>query len=130
MKKSAVVFQLLVFLIIATGAAGVSQAQSINTLAAGVSKEDRAEHSEFPLKVVTFVEGGSFLANVRIRIKNLADNAVVFEGVAEGPWLFVDLPAGHYLVQGERENGDRQGERVNIVEGGKQAETALMFPDR
>lgn len=120
---------LLLLLAVMTMMVGNSQAD-VTSLSAGVSEEDRAPHDEFSLKVVTFVHGGSYLANITIRIRDMDRKLQVFQGVADGPWLFVALPPGNYFVTGERGNGDRQGEAVSLVAGGRQAEVGLVFPDR
>lgn len=105
-------------------------AEMLGTFSAGVGEEDRQERSEYSLKIITFVHGGSYLANVRIHIKDIDTDIVLFADSSEGPWLFVDLPVGSYSIIAERANGDRQGTRVQILADAPQVEVALVFPDR
>lgn len=72
-------------------------------LSGGVSDEEqstlRAQRQHFTLWVVTAARRtGAFLADARIKVTD-AERRVVYDGTLDGPWLFIDLPAGRYLVE-------------------------------
>lgn len=127
MNTSRNLFYLMTFLLLAMALVNV-QASQVETLSAGVGEEDRQQQGGYSLKVVTFVHGGPFLSNVAIRIKDLGSGEVLVDEKAQGPWLYVDLPAGSYSILAVRGNGDGQGARIDLVPGAPQREVALAFP--
>ena len=73
--------------------------RGIESVNGGVGMEERAMiHPAFPLKLV-FADNKEYLTDVRVIIRDTAGRTV-FETMAKnGPWLFVNLPTGHYKVQ-------------------------------
>lgn len=67
--------------------------------------ELQQERPRYALAILTAARGsGAFLADIHIRITD-AHDGVVLETVMDGPWLFVDLPAGRYSIRASL--GDR-----------------------
>jgi hypothetical protein len=107
-------------------ASGVA-AQEIIPLSAGVGEEDRAPRPEYSTKLVFFVASGAYLADVSVVISRKTDNFVL-KTKAEGPWLFVNLPAGHYDVQATRSTGAKVGVAFDVQTGAAQKQVSLQFP--
>jgi hypothetical protein len=106
----------------------VSHAE-VNTLSTGVGIDERgAEHSEYTLKLVFFVDSGAYLANINVTIFDQDGNKIL-ETVSNGPWLYVNLKEGEYKVTAVRTNGDSQSTDFSVFEHRQQI-IALMFPDR
>ena len=106
--------------------ATIAQA-AISTLSAGISQQDRGEHPEFALKLVFFERSGSYIANVKVEIMDEQKN-ILLEEVSLGPWFFVGLNEGHYIVRATRQNGDQQGTLIHIPASSDQKKVALAFP--
>lgn len=71
---------------------------------AGVGLEERsAEYPPFPLKIVFTAGGKPFLSGVAVTIQPSKGGAAwsIPREQVEGPWLFVDVPAGVYNVMAE-----------------------------
>ena len=72
-------------------------------LVGGVGEEEReamrpeAAHYNVWL-VLAERDTGNYLADVKVRVVDGSDNAVV-DTVADGPWLIAKLPPGHYRVR-------------------------------
>jgi hypothetical protein len=75
-------------------------------LSSGVSKEDRAPHPDYPLKFVFAMASGAYLADIDLTIKDL-DGKEVLRTQSSGPWLYLDLPAGQYVVVAKRMTGEK-----------------------
>ena len=101
-----------------TGGIGSPEAQAL--------KAEFARHS----LVLTFAHRGStrreYLASVPVEIRD-ASGVSVLEVVTEGPFLLVDLPAGHYDVTATH-GGESQRVKVRVVAGQHQ-ERALLWTD-
>jgi hypothetical protein len=84
-------------------------------------EERAAEYPPFPLKVVFTAGGKPYLSGVSVTIQSAKGGTVltVPPDQVEGPWLFVDLPAGDYdVMAAHRDN--KQGLKGVKVEAGKQ----------
>jgi hypothetical protein len=75
-------------------------------LSSGVSQEDRAPRPDYPLKFVFAMASGAYLADIAVTIKDL-DGKEVLRTQSTGPWLYLDLPAGQYVVVAERMTGEK-----------------------
>lgn len=82
--------------------------ESIQYFSAGLGKEERSlTYPSFPLKLI-FVQGErAFLANVSVHIAK--EDGTIFLNIpreeVEGPWLFINIPTGAYIVKGIDSNG-------------------------
>jgi len=104
-------------------------AQGYRYSSGGISDEEqtalRAQRQRFTLWIVTAAsKTGAYLADVRVKVTD-AERRVVFDGALDGPWLFVDLPAGPYLVEATLE-GNRQ-HRVTTIHPGDHHEVYFYF---
>ena len=91
----------------------------------GVGESERMEAPVGNLKLVFFVEGGAFLADLQVSIYDSQGNEQV-NTRAEGPWMIVNLSPGHYRVMATRKDGQSQGARFSL-DSQSQTEVALMF---
>jgi hypothetical protein len=77
--------------------------ESIQYFSAGLGKEERSlSYPPFPLKLI-FVKGErAFLARVSVHIaKEDGTQVIRIPGKeVEGPWLFINIPAGTYVISG------------------------------
>jgi hypothetical protein len=73
-----------------------------------------AAHERMNLKLIFAEPSGAFLSAVPVTITN-ASGVVLLKVRAEGPWLFVKLPAGEYHYRAERGGQVRSG-TVNLSE--------------
>lgn len=120
--------QVKIFLFLLFFFASTSSAQ-INTLSTGIGLDQREQaHPEFPLKLVFFVEGGAYLADINVEIIMSGSEKIV-DTNSSGPWFFAALENGNYVVTATRKNGDIQ--RVSFsIQGNQQKVISLMFPNR
>jgi hypothetical protein len=70
----------------------------------GASDSERAalnaDRQGFSFWLTTAVLGsGAYLADVKVRITEAGSAKLVLEHTMDGPWLFVALPAGRYVVE-------------------------------
>lgn len=84
---------------------------------AGLGKEERSlTYPPFPLKLI-FVQGErSFLAGVSVQIANEDGTPLLKipgEDV-EGPWLFIKIPSGTYVVSGTDSSGTTISKTISI----------------
>lgn len=90
--------------------------------------ELRALHGErqkYSLWLVTAVaRSGAYLADVKTVIRG-ADGRVVFDGVLDGPWLFIDLPRGRYAIEATFE-GEMQ-RRMTTIHAGDHHQVFFYF---
>ncbi len=67
-------------------------------LTGGVTQPDaQAMAFQYNLRVAFIAHTGQYLADVPVSIKNAHGN-IVFDGVSEGPMLWVGVPPGRYVV--------------------------------
>lgn len=90
---------------------------SIQYFSAGLGKEERSLiYPPFPLKLI-FVQGErAFLAGVAIQIANedgMQLLKIPGEDV-EGPWLFINIPTGTYVVSGTDSSGTTIKKTINV----------------
>lgn len=100
-------------------------AASMQPLSAGVSKEDRAPHPEYPAKFIFATASGAYLARIDVVVTDSGGKEVL-TAKSEGPWLFVDLPPGEYMVKATREDGTSASAKCSIVKG-RQAVVQLTW---
>ena len=81
---------------------------SIQYFSGGLGKEERSlRYPPFPLKLI-FVKGvRAFLAGVSVHIaKEDGTQLLTVPGEeVEGPWLFINIPAGTYVISGTDSDG-------------------------
>jgi hypothetical protein len=98
---------------------------------AGVGLEERmAEYPLFSLKLVFTAGGKPYLSGVSVTIQPVKGGPVLTipQDQVEGPWLFVDLPAGVYDVSATYRDS-RQGLKNVKVEAGKQKVLHLRWAE-
>ena len=96
---------------------------------AGVGLEERtAEYPPFPLKLVFTAGGRHYMSGVSVTIQSAKGETelTVPQDQVEGPWLFVDLPAGDYDVAASYHDR-KQGLKGIKVEAGKQKVIHLQW---
>ena len=91
--------------------------ESIQYFSAGLGKEERRlEYPPFPLKLI-FVKGKrAFLARISVNIAK-EDGTILLKIPGEevaGPWLFINLPMGTYIVSGIDSNGTIVKKAISI----------------
>jgi hypothetical protein len=92
-----------------------TQAQDYIVWNGGITSEERATAPTTGTKLVFFIESGSFLSDVKVRVKDMQGKVLV-DTLSEGPWLILNLPAGQYSVRAEVD-GSAQGGVITIEEG-------------
>lgn len=102
----------------------------VRYFSAGVGLEERqAEYPPFSLKIVFTAGGKPFLAGVSVELKPARGAAVtVAPEQVQGPWLFVDLPAGVYSVTASYA-GQTQTLKHVKVEAGRQATIYMRWAE-
>lgn len=91
-----------------------AQAQAVNFWTGGVGIESRAEAPLFNTAVQFFQHDGSFLAEIWYTLYD-GNGQQMLQGMTEGPWLFVDLPAGNYSIKGQHmASGEVQSIRFSV----------------
>lgn len=82
--------------------------KNIQYFSAGLGKEERSlSYPPYPLKLI-FVKGQrAFLANVAIEVLHPDRTNLISipSEEVQGPWLFLNLPAGKYVVQATDSSG-------------------------
>jgi hypothetical protein len=114
------------FLILAlalTSSLSFAETKSFST---GIGLDQREQdHPEYSLKLVFFVEGGAYLADIDVEISTTKQEKILNIN-SPGPWLFVDLIPGDYVVTATRKNGDQQSSSFSIRDS-RQRTVSLMF---
>ena len=95
-------------------------------LTGGVTKDEaqfmKAAASQYNLQVTFIANGGQYLANVPVSVKN-ERGQVVFDGVSEGPMLWIGVPPGKYVVTAQH-SGQPQTQRIDV---GTQMRSPIFF---
>ena len=108
-------------------------AGSVRYLSGGVGSEAREGLARagkaFPLKVVLATSpGGRYLALAGLTVLDEQGKAVVkLEGL--GPWIYLDLPAGSYRLEGLRKEGGAATAGPVTIVPGRQLVVPLFFPE-
>jgi hypothetical protein len=97
-----------------------TSAQGRPLVSGGVSYEElqalHARRDDYSFWVVTAAKrSGAYLADVRLKIVD-SDKRTVFEGLLDGPWLFIDLTLGRYSIEATF-NGQTQRTVTNVHPG-------------
>jgi len=91
--------------------------ESIQYFSAGLGKEERSlTYPPFPLKLI-FVQGKrAFLARVSVKIaKEDGTQLLSIPGEeVEGPWLFINIPTGTYVVSGTDSDGTTINKTITV----------------
>ncbi len=91
--------------------------ESIQYFSAGLGKEERSlTYPPFPLKLI-FVQGErAFLARVSVHIaKEDGTQLLRIPGEeVEGPWLFINIPTGTYVVSGTDADGTKIKKTITV----------------
>ena len=90
---------------------------SIQYFSAGLGKEERSlTYPPFPLKLI-FVQGErAYLAGVAIHLTN-EDETLRLEipgEEVEGPWLFINIPTGTYVISGTDSDGTTVKKTITV----------------
>jgi hypothetical protein len=91
----------------------------------GVSNEDKARWSKYPLKVVVSGKGGQFLAGEQVAVSE--GEREVVSVICDGPWVFFKLAPGEYGVRATVD-GKSMEARAHVPESG-QGRVDLRFPN-
>jgi len=101
--------------------------KGIRYFSAGIGKEERSlPYPPYALKLI-FVKGDrAFLAGVTIEIRTKDGNEIITIPAKEvqGPWLFIDLPSGNYLIKTTSSDGKTLEKSVKIT---KNASSVIHF---
>lgn len=101
-------------------------AAAIEPWTGGVSEMGREQAPERNTRIEFFVTGGPYLADVTYTLYDDRGNVLV-EGVADGPWVLVDLQSGTYSVKATRNRtGETESARF-FVETEGQTIVGLRF---
>jgi hypothetical protein len=106
-----------------------TSAQGRPWVSGGVGIEEvsalEARRADYSLGLVTAVKrSGAFLADVRVRINDTAGRTV-FDGLLDGPWLYIDLAPGRYTVQASF--GAETQKVATTIHAGAHRHLALYF---
>ncbi len=116
---------------VAANAQQVQTQHGIDFITGGVGQDERealeAMAADFSLKLRFALKGGSYIADVQVRIEDEEGKALL-ESAADGPWFLVDLEPGKYTVRASDPNEKLQRD-VQVREG-SQAELIFHFKDR
>ena len=116
---------------VATKAQQIQTQQGIAFITGGVGLDEReaieAMAGDFSLKLRFALKGGSYIADVQVRIQD-EQGEPVLESAADGPWFLVDLAPGKYTVLASDPNEKLQ--RDVQVQQGRQTEVVFHFKDR
>lgn len=83
--------------------------------------------ADFNLKLVFATQSGHYLADVNVLIESRDGNDVL-RAVADGPWLYAQLPPGTYTVTAEAA-GDVKSQTVRVGGQGRR-QLSFYWPDR
>jgi len=97
-----------------------TSAQGRPLVSGGVSFEElqalHVRRDDYSLWLVTAAKrSGAYLADVRVKIVD-SERRAVFDGLLDGPWLFIDLTLGRYSIEASF-NGETQRTVTNIHPG-------------
>lgn len=116
---------------VVTNSLPLHRSGEVRYFSAGVGIEERsAEYPPFTLKMIFTAGGKPYLAGVDVTIQPAKGGAAIMitRAQVEGPWLFVDLPAGTYDIAAA--HGDRRQALKGIkVEEGKQKTLYLRWTE-
>jgi hypothetical protein len=96
----------------------------------GATEQDtlNQERTGYDLTILTAArDSGNYLADVHIRITD-SQSKQVLDTTMDGPWLFVELPAGRYQVEATR-NNRVQTHSVTFLASGH-SQTVFYFDNR
>ncbi|MDR3425343.1 MAG: hypothetical protein P4M13_09800 [Alphaproteobacteria bacterium] len=89
----------------------------VQYISGGVGEADmnaiNAEENAYNLKMLFVAEGGAYLANVGVDIKDGKGHDVL-DTTTEGPVLLVKMPPGPYTVEATAENGATLTQHVKV----------------
>lgn len=108
----------------------VYRSGEVRYFSAGVGLAERqAEYPPFPLKIVLTAGGKAFAARADVHIVQTDGDTTLSIPADQvtGPWVFVDLPAGEYVITGNRGGAMLKHARVR-VEIGVVRTVHLRFP--
>lgn len=101
----------------------VRQAGAVRYISGGIGIDSadamRAQRKDFPVAIsFLFSDCGikQFTAGVQVLIET-AGGEPVLEAVTEGPYLFIDLPAGSYRLDARSDLGEPQQRSFAVVAG-------------
>jgi hypothetical protein len=106
-----------------------TSAQGRPVVSGGASYEElqalHAKRDDYNLWLVTAAKrSGAYLADVRVRITD-AERRTVFDGLLDGPWLFIDLALGRYGIEASF-NGETQ-QRFTTIHPGDHHQAFFYF---
>ncbi len=100
---------------------------SIEYFSAGLGKLERSlSYPSFPLKLI-FVQGDrAYLARVTVNIMKEDGTPLLMipGGDVEGPWLFIKIPPGRYMVRGTDSTGTTIKKTIAVASDGQ---TVIYF---
>ncbi len=93
----------------------------------------QAQRVQYSLWLTTAARSGAFLADVEVRVTPRSASAPVLEHRMTGPWLYMALPAGQYLVEATADadaSRPAQTVRANIAIANGSARQLVLHFDR
>lgn len=108
----------------------IHRSGTVRYFSAGVGLEERrADYPPFPLKLILVAGPKAYLSKVDLTIANESGTVRVdIPGDhVTGPWVFVDLPAGTYHIQGVS-RGERVEQKGVRITAGKTRKVYLRWP--
>lgn len=94
--------------------------RGIPFLSGGVGQREREILKEmgkdYSLKVIFSNKMGEYLADVVVKILDQDENTILIT-VSNGPWLFVDLPAGIYNLEASFGGDRKRISQIRVEEG-------------
>jgi hypothetical protein len=104
-------------------ATATALAQDYVVWSGGIGADERESAPQQGTKLEFFAEGGKFVAEVKVQVKD-SGGKVLVDTVSEGPWLVLNLPAGRYSVLAQV-NGAKQGGYIEV--DGSTQKFSFMF---
>lgn len=96
--------------------------ESIEYFSAGLGKEERRlSYPPFALKLI-FVQGErAYLARVTVNIlkKDGTPLLMIPGGEVDGPWLFINIPTGRYMISGTDSTGTTIQKTITVASDGQ-----------
>ncbi len=96
--------------------------ESIKYFSAGLGKEERSlKYPPFAVKLI-FIQGDrAYLAGVTVNILKEDGSPLLMipGGDVEGPWLFINMPPGRYMVNGTDSTGTTVKKTITVASNGQ-----------
>ncbi len=90
--------------------------QSIRYFSAGLGKEERSlSYPPYSLKLIFVQEGGAYMARIGV---DIVSEFILLASIppehVQGPWLFINLPKGSYIVNATDSSGRKLTKTIRV----------------